>query len=269
MDLNTVRRIRPAHDRADLVPSAGEVYLAGGTWLFSQPQPDVTGLIDLTTLAWSPTRRTADGGLSIAGTCTLAQLAALPDPGWAAHPLFFACCSALLGSFKIWNAATVAGNIANALPAGPMISLAVALDADAVVWQPDGGDRRVPVVDLIVGNGRNDLSRGEVIRSIDISAASLASRTAFRKIALSPLGRSGAVIIGRRDQHQLTVTVSAATVRPEVIRFPGLPARSDIDRELDMITTWFTDPHGAADWRRAMAGLLAAEVVDELAADPR
>ena len=28
--------------------------------------------------------------------------------------------------------------------------------------------------------------------------------------------------------------------------------------------TWFTDPHGAADWRRAVVGVLAEEIRAEL-----
>ena len=34
-----------------------------------------------------------------------------------------------LASLKIWNAATVGGNICMSLPAGPMISLTAALEA--------------------------------------------------------------------------------------------------------------------------------------------
>ncbi len=53
-----------------------------------------------------------DGDLVISSTCTLAELAAIPDDrGWPAHPLFFQACTALLGSFKVWNVATVGGNV--------------------------------------------------------------------------------------------------------------------------------------------------------------
>jgi CO/xanthine dehydrogenase FAD-binding subunit len=55
---------------------------------------------------------------------------------WAAHPLFYQCCTALFGSFKVWNVATVGGNICTALPAGPMTSLFAALDAEALIWRP-------------------------------------------------------------------------------------------------------------------------------------
>jgi CO/xanthine dehydrogenase FAD-binding subunit len=61
------------------------------------------------------------------------------------------CANALLASFKVWNAATVGGNVAVGLPAGAMTALLATLDATAVVWTADGGERRVPVADLVVG----------------------------------------------------------------------------------------------------------------------
>ena len=47
VDLNTVTSYRFATSRADLALAPGEKVLGGGTWLFSEPQPDVTGLVDL------------------------------------------------------------------------------------------------------------------------------------------------------------------------------------------------------------------------------
>ena len=38
-------------------------------------------------------------------------------------------CEAFLASFKVWNSATVGGNICMSLPAGPMITMTVALEA--------------------------------------------------------------------------------------------------------------------------------------------
>lgn len=229
MDLDTIQRIRVARSRADLGDTSGRsAVIGGGSWVFSLPHDHLDELVDLQGLDWPPLTRTS-AGLSIAGTCTLAQLAALPDDGSPAHPLLFQCCTALLGSFKIWNVATVGGNIATALPAGPMTSLAAALDAEALIWRADGGDERVPVAELVTGNMTTTLGPGDVIRSIEIPASSLAALTAFRKIALSPLGRSGAVVIGRLDvDGGFVLTVSAATVRPEQLRFPGLPDRKSV-----------------------------------------
>src|SRR4051794_22343592 len=106
MDLHTVTEIRPARTRADLAAlDAATVVLAGGSWLFSEPQPATSTLLDITGFGWPPLTVHADG-LSVAATCTLAELSRLPSrPGWRAHPVFFQACTALFGSFKVWNVA--------------------------------------------------------------------------------------------------------------------------------------------------------------------
>jgi CO/xanthine dehydrogenase FAD-binding subunit len=268
MDLNTVTRVIPARTRADLGHlGEGAVPLAGGSVLFAEPNPAINTLVDLQTFGWAPFVAT-DDGLEVAATATLAQLSILPgDNGWRAHPLFHQCCTALYGSFKVWNVATVGGNICTALPAGPMTSLFSALDAEALIWKADGSDLRMPVRDLVTGNTTTALESGDVLRSLHIPARSLGSTTAYRKIALSALGRSGAVVIGRLDpvDGSVVLTVSAATVRPEQLRFAALPTPSELRTAVESIESWFTDAHGAADWRLAVSGVLAEQIRTELA----
>ena len=143
----------------------GDAWLAGGTWLFSEPQRELRRLFDLTAFDWEPLREHADG-LEIAATCTLAQLAGWPGrPGWPGAALVGDCCRALLGSFKIWNAATVGGNLCLALPAGPMTSLAVALDGVHTIWEPDGSQRTLPAREFVLDANVNALAPGELLRS--------------------------------------------------------------------------------------------------------
>jgi CO/xanthine dehydrogenase FAD-binding subunit len=270
VDLNTIASIVPARSRDDLAAlGPATAPLAGGSWLFSEPQNHLGALIDLLALEWPAVSLTPEG-LEIAATCTFAELAALPDSyGWPAHPLFYQCCTALLGSFKVWNVATVGGNICASLPAGPMTSLFSALDATALVWRADGTDERVPVSRFVVGNGVNVLQPGDVLRSLIVPTTSLEGRTAYRKIALSPLGRSGAVIVGRLDADEsFTLTVSGATVHPEQLRYDRIPDAEQLRDDVHALTTWFTDPHGAADWRRAVSAQLALEIANELALPP-
>jgi len=267
MDLITVRETRVAHTRDDVVFAAGEQPLGGGTWLFSEEQPGLTALVDLTTLGWQPIVESGDT-LSIAATCTIAQLSRIPArDDWPAHPLFGQTANSLLASFKIWNVATVGGNICTSLPAGPMISLAAATDATALVWATDGSDRRIPVAQFVTASRENDLAHGEVLRAIEIPITSLEARTGFRRIALSPLGRTGTLVIARVDASgEAVFTVSGGTTRPRVLRFDELPSQRALQNAVEGITQWFTDAHGAADWRRAMSVLFAEELRQELAA---
>jgi CO/xanthine dehydrogenase FAD-binding subunit len=267
MDLNTVTALHRPADRTELAGrlGTGAAALAGGTWLFSQPQPDLHTLVDLTGLGWPPLTVTGRG-LEIAATCTLAELAAFTAvPAWPATALFRACCEALAGSFKIWHTATVGGNICLALPAGPMTSLAAALDGTVLLWSATGTERRVPVAEFVVGDRRTVLRPGEVLRAVELPASALAARTAFRRAALATQGRSGSVVIGRKDAGGgFVLTVTAATDRPRRIAFPGLPAAAELAGGLGRIDPWFDDPHGAPDWRRAVTLLLAEEVRAEL-----
>ena len=270
MDLPGLTAVRVARSRGDLTLSDTVAPLGGGTWLYSEPQPGLTGLVDLTGLGWTPWEARPDGGLSVAATCTITAATRIERrPGWDALPLFAQCAGSLLASFKVQAIATVGGNIATALAAGAMIALATALDAELVIWTPDGGDRRQPVESFVLGQRRTMLSPGEVIRSIEFPPHAMAARTASRRVALSPLGRAGTVVAGRLDVDGACVlSVTGGTDRPEVLRFAALPSAEALGEAVGGIRSWFTDPHGAADWRRAMTLLLAEQVVAELGSAP-
>ncbi|WP_181780356.1 FAD binding domain-containing protein [Pseudonocardia pini] len=260
MDLDTVTGYRRARTRADLALAPGERVLGGGTWLYSEPQPATTGLVDLTTMGWPPVERT-EHGLRIAATCTIAELLAHPDR----PPLAAECAHALLASFKIWNVATVGGNVCQSFAAAGMVSLCAALDGVALVWTPDG-DYRVPVAELVTGNGTNALARGEVLRALDLPERALRSRAALRKIALADLGRSGAVLTGRVDEDGAAVfVITAATAVPTVLRYPAVPTAAELRADVDAAPGYYTDPLGTADWRRQVSAVLLEEIRVELA----
>ncbi|WP_286345394.1 FAD binding domain-containing protein [Frondihabitans sucicola] len=255
-----------ARTRDDIVLGEGVRALGGGTWLFSEPQPGVTGLVDLTGLGWPAVVRT-DDALVVAATCTIRDLTRVPaEPDWPAHRLFRLCADSLLASFKIWNVATVGGNIATALPAGAMTSLMSALDATAVIWGPEHTERRIPVAEFVRGVRSTDLRAGEILRAIEVPSAALRSRVAFRRIALSNLGRSGSLVIGRAaGDGSFVVTITAATPRPIQLRFTAAPTAGELEHALDGIDPWYDDPHGAPDWREAVTRLFAEEIREELA----
>jgi CO/xanthine dehydrogenase FAD-binding subunit len=218
----------------------GDAWLAGGTWLFSEPQPNLSRLLDLYAFGW-PSLRVSRDGLEIGATCTLAELARIRAPQWRAAPLIGQCCAALLGSFKVWNAATVGGNLCLALPAGPMISLTSALDGTCTIWGPDGAARSVGVTDFVTGAGRNVLEPGELLRSVHLPARALDGLTAFRQL-------------------------TAATPRPVQLRFASPPTPDELQASLAAAAPpYHDDVHGTPAWREAITGQLALEVLEELA----
>jgi CO/xanthine dehydrogenase FAD-binding subunit len=282
VDLNAVTGFAPA-------PAAtwrdGDAWLGGGSWLFSQPQPRLRRLLDLHAFGWPPLTET-DDGLAIAATCTLAQLArwrpARPSRAPAAE-VARQCCDALLGSFKVQNVATVGGNICLSLPAGPMTSLTAALDGVAAITRPDGTVRRLAVADLVTGDGSNALAPGELLTRVDLPAAALTGRTAFRQVSLSAVGRSAVLVIARRSSDsggahgspgspgahgETVITVTAATPRPVQLRLPGRPSPADALDALDAAgPRYLDDVHGGAVWRAAMTRRCVAGVIAELADD--
>jgi CO/xanthine dehydrogenase FAD-binding subunit len=269
MDLGTVTTLRrPASADEIATWRAGDAWLAGGTWLFSEPQPGTDTLIDLAGLGWMPTEVSADG-ITIAATCRIAEIAHFrsPDPSWHGVPLFLACCNAFLASFKIWNAATVGGNICMSLPAGPMISLTSALEGICTLWPRDGAPRTAPVVEFVTGNHANVLRPGELLRSIHLPARALRKRFAMRQSSLTKLGRSAALIIGTHDPGgEFLLTITAATDRPVQLRFPSLPDAGALDAAMTAIPVerWFGDVHGTAPYKRHLTHHFAAEIRADL-----
>jgi len=270
MDLNTIKDVARPGARADMpVWAAGDAWLAGGTWLFSEPQVHLNRLIDLTDLKW-PALTIGAHGLSIAATCTIAQLDSFAcPPDWLAAPLFNQCCRAFLASFKIWKTATVGGNLCMSLPAGPMISLTSALDGVCTIWQADGGERKIPVTDFVTGNNTNVLERGELLRQIDLPLAALKRRTAFRQISLTPVGRSAALLIGTIDGNgAFALTVTASTKRPVRLAFAKMPDAAELRDAIAQAipdALYHDDVHGKPFWRKHMTRRLAEEIRGELA----
>jgi CO/xanthine dehydrogenase FAD-binding subunit len=270
MDLNTIVSVKRPRHRAELSEySAGDAWLAGGTYLFSEPQPHLNRLVDLTDLGWEPLVA-SEQGLAIAATCKVATLDAFEPPvEWTAADLIGQCCRAFLASFKVWNMATVGGNICLALPAGPMISLTAALEGVCTIWTPEGHERRMSVVDFVKGPQSNVLNPGEVLRSIDLPAAALKKRTAFRRASLTSLGRSGVLVIGTDSPSGgLTLTITASTRRPIQLAFRDVPDRETVhDRVTEAIPLplYYDDMHGRPDWRRHMTLEFAEEIRQELA----
>ena len=148
MDINTITEVvRQPSDQPGSDWREGDAWLAGGTWLFSDQQPDLRRLIDLMPLGWDGLVA-SDDGLEIGAMCTIRDLYRVfgaPDD-WRAAPLFTTSCEAFLASFKVWNSATVGGNICMSLPAGPMITMTVALEATYTLQSTDGSERTVDAV---------------------------------------------------------------------------------------------------------------------------
>jgi CO/xanthine dehydrogenase FAD-binding subunit len=274
VDLNTITDVvRLGRDDALPRRQDGDAWLSGGTWLFSEPQPHLRRLIDLTGLNW-PAIEVSRDSLRIAATCTIAQLDGCSLPAeWTVAPLIGQCCRAFVASFKIWNTATVGGNICMALPAGPMISLACALDGIAVIWSPSGAIRQTQVLNFVTDARKTALAPDEILREIVLPVSALMRRTAFRQTSLTQHGRSAALLIGTGAPNggAFDLTITAATARPVRLSFDGLPEQDELARSIAREipdTLYYDDVHGAPEWRKHLTFELAEDIRRELAGAP-
>jgi CO/xanthine dehydrogenase FAD-binding subunit len=271
MNLNTITEVmRPTS--ADQITQwrDGYAWLAGGTWLFSEPQFSTDTLVDLDQLNW-PALESSAAGLDLAATCSIAELYSFAGPAeWHAVPLVRECCNAFLASFKIWNVSTVGGNICMSLPAGPMISLTVALEATYTLWPRNTPAREVRSIDFVTGNHANILQPGELLRSIHLPASALSKRFAFRHASLTHLGRSATLLIGTQNTavEDLLITITAATPRPIQLRFKSAPSAMELRHALDEhipADGYFNDVHGSAAYKRHLTYYFAEQIRAELA----
>ncbi len=272
MDLHTIKTVRRPNRPEEVKTWAdGHAWLAGGTWLFSEPQLQTDTLIDIDGFGWEPLKVTADG-LEIAATCRVVQLNGFEaPPQWLVAPLIPMCCRSFLASYKIWNEATVGGNLVMSLPAGPMISLTTALEGVCTLWSRDGTKRQVPAVEFVTGNNENILRPGELVRSIFLPQAALKKTFAFRRFTLTHLGRSEALLIGTHDpgNGDILLTVTASTLRPYQFRFPAGIARADVRGALDAAIPgdmYLDDTHGSPRHRKHLTYLFAEQIRAELIA---
>jgi CO/xanthine dehydrogenase FAD-binding subunit len=268
LDLNTVTDVvRRPLDPPGAGWQTGDAFLAGGTWLFSDPQPHLRRLIDLMPLGWD-TLSVGDSGLEIGAMCTIRDLYAFSGPtDWPAATLFRTSCEAFLASFKVWNAATVGGNICMSLPAGPMITMTVALQATYTLRAPDGSERIVDAADFVTGNNANVLAPGEVLRTVHIPASALRRRHTHRRFTLTRLGRSTIFMVATQDPDadDLLLTITAGTTRPVCLAFDSMPDADALARRILEVPDelWFDDPNGTPDHRRHLAAHYAEEIRTE------
>ncbi len=267
MDLPFLESLEPASPATLEDWRDGDAWLAGGTSLFSEAAPDLRRLHDLRGFGWAPLTISSDG-LEIAATCTIEALHSFTAPShWTAARLFTLCPEALYASWKVWQEATVGGNLCLALPAGAMTAMTAALDGVCEIWSPGGASRQIPVTELVTGPSVTSLGPGELLRGITITPEALTSEVAFAQVSLSPRGRSAALVIARRQLDGRTaIAITAAVCRPYVLHFTEPPSPEEVSTALaETAIDYYDDVHGDPDWRAHLTALLCEQVRAELA----
>jgi CO/xanthine dehydrogenase FAD-binding subunit len=224
---------------------------------------------------------TDGGGLRIGALATHEEL--------VLHPVIrerftaLADAAAIVGSHATRAQGTIGGNLMNASPAmeagGPLLCL----DA-AVTLCSENGSRRLPVGDLFAGPGETTADPGELLAFVDLppagdGAASCYVRLEYRRqMEIAVVGATAAVRLagGRVADARIAITALAPTIR----RVPEAEAalvgsgggREDAEtaaRAAAAAAAPISDVRASADYRRAMAAVIARRAVEAAVARAR
>lgn len=245
-------------------------WLAGGTWIFNEPQPQTKTIVDMQRFQWSETEITSEG-LSIGATCIQNDLLDL------SFPVEWTACEALkdavreLASFKLSHTATVGGNICLALSASTFAPVMVALNATYEIWRPEGEAYTVNAIDFQTAPQQTILQSGEVLRRIKIPKGNLAGwQTSFKRMAVCTAGYAIAIVVTayHPESQQVKFGIAGSVKAPRLIEFESVPTPKQIVgafRETPL-HTYIDDERGSAVYRRHITQVLMQRGIEELTA---
>jgi len=237
----------------------GWTWLAGGTWIFSEPQPQIKTLVDMQGLGWSELEATSLG-LTIGAKCSMSRLLQFSYPEtWTAVT---ALQSAVyeLASFKVQNVATVSGNLCLALPASTFAPVMVMLEAKYEILPLEGSAYWVSALDFQTGARQTILKPGEVLRKIWISQANLEWRVNYRRICVATAGLAVSIVVAAYNAKtaQVRFGIGAAVPSPRLIEFAHVPSTTELAEALDaqIPQTDFLEDETSAVYRRHVTQVL-------------
>ena len=230
---------------------------------------DISGLDELRLI------QEVDGGLSIGALATHAELTASPLIRRRAAPL--ALASGHVAGPQVRNRATLGGNLCNASPAADTAPALLVLDAEVKLVSA-GGERQIPLADLLVGPGQTSLEPGELLHSVFVPQSPQGVGTAFRKLgrrrALACSVVNAAALVAGDGGTVKEARLALGAVAPVPIRCSsaetwltgatwGESLLQGVDeRVLEMVAP-IDDVRASAEYRRATAPVLAREVLNQ------
>lgn len=245
-------------------------WLAGGTWIFNQSQPQAKTLVDMQPLNWSEIEVTSEG-LTIGATCIQNYLLgySFPDAWTATAALKDAVRE--LASFKLSHVATVGGNICLALSASTFAPVMVALNAQYEIWRPHGEAYFVDAIDFQTAPQQTILQPGEVLRRIKIPIGNLAQwQTSFKRMAVCTAGYAIAIVVTayHPQTQQVRFGIGGSVKAPSLIEFDTIPNPEQIVEALQAksLQEYIDNERGSAVYRRHLTQILMQRGIQEVVA---
>jgi carbon-monoxide dehydrogenase medium subunit len=193
------------------------------------------------------------------------------DPLLQEHCPVVSYAAGLIGDPQVRHRGTIGGAVAHADPAGDFPAVLTALDAEAVVRGP-GGERTIPVADLVTGVFETVLGPQDVLTEIRVRKQGPAgwSYLKFNRRA-QDWATVGVTAIVRRSNGTIEDAAIAFTnMGPKPVRATAaeqaLHTPDDVDAAAEASiegTDPPTDTNGSADYRRHLARVLVRRALEE------
>jgi aerobic carbon-monoxide dehydrogenase medium subunit len=118
-------------------------------------------------------------------------------------------CAVSIGDVQVRNKGTIGGSVAHSDPAGDWPAAVIALDADLVLFGPNG-ERTVKATEFFVNLLTTDLQPGEILREIRIAKPSGRFGQSYQKV---PHPASGFAVVGIAAHLELNDDGSCKTAK--------------------------------------------------------
>jgi len=214
-----------------------------------------------------------DGGLRVGTLASHAEIAASEDVRARFSALADAC--AIVGSHATRAQGTIGGNLMNASPAMETGGPLVCFGATATLRSPSG-TRWVAVADLWAGPGKTTAHADELLVAVDVPAPAAGTGSAYlrleyrRQMEIAVVGATAVVTVvdGTVTDARIAMTALSPTIR-RVPEAEAALAGSDggegaieaAGAAVAAAATPISDVRGSADYRRAMAAVIARRAI--------
>lgn len=242
--------------------------LAGGTWIFSQAEPDLKVLIDLEKLGWSEIE-IMPSGLAIGATCPMGKLRQWDCPlNWTSVKALRSAVDEL-ASFKVTNKATVGGNLCLALAASTFAPVMVALGASYEIVSSGSPPRFVPARDFQTGVQQTILQAGELLRRILIPLSNLEWQISYQRICVATAGYAVSIVVAAYNPKtaQVRFGVGASVPAPRVVEFAAPPTPKELCEALLEqlpVDCFLEDERASAAYRQHVTKVLMQRSLSEI-----
>jgi CO/xanthine dehydrogenase FAD-binding subunit len=257
----------------------GSRYVAGGTDLLMKVksgQESPSALISLRAIP-DLSGIEMNGATTIGAATTFTQILEHPEI-FRRFPVFGQAVSAI-GSVQIRNAATLGGNLCNAIPCADSAPALLVLDARLRALS-SAGRRDIPIGDFFLGPRKTCLDPAEILESIIIQDLPPGGRAIFLKKGRTAedLALASVAVLLVMDPDGETcrrARVAAGSVAPTPLRLKEVEAllqgrkiTADVlsrarDRARDEISP-ISDVRASADYRRHLTGVLLGRALTNL-----